>query len=65
VVEAITGKLGTGPIVERYRPISLEAYDLCVRSRNLWSQSKAVNQEAQFLLEHAIMIDGNYAEAHW
>ncbi len=65
VVEAITGKLGTGPIVERYRPISLEAYDLCVRSRNLWSQSKAVNQEAQFLLERAIMIDGNYAEAHW
>ena len=33
VVEAITGKLGTSQLIERYRPTNLEAYDLVVRSR--------------------------------
>jgi adenylate cyclase len=65
VVEAITGKLGANPTAERYRPTNLEAYDLCVRSRNLWSQSKAISQEAQSLLERAIALDPNYAEAQW
>ena len=32
VVEAITGKLAAFPVVERYRPSNLEAYDLCVRA---------------------------------
>ena len=35
VVEAITGRLISGPIVERRRPTNLEAYDLCVSSRSL------------------------------
>ena len=65
VVEAITGKLNASPIPERYRPTNLEAYDLCVRSRNLWWQSKTANQEAQSLLERAIALEPNYTEAHW
>jgi adenylate cyclase len=65
VVEAISGKLNANPIPERYRPTNLEAYDLCVRSRNLWWQSKTANQEAQSLLERAIALEPNYAEAHW
>lgn len=65
VVEAITGKLATGPNVERYRPANLEAYDLCVRSRNLFTQSKMTANEARTRLERAIALDPNYAEAHW
>jgi adenylate cyclase len=65
VVQAITGKLSAVPAVERYRPSSLEAYDLCVRSRNLWSLSKALNREAHTLLIRAVALDPKYAEAHW
>ncbi len=65
IVEAITGKLTSGPVVERYRPSNLEAYDLCVRSRNLWLQSKDLNLECHSLLERAVAIDPHYAEAHW
>ena len=65
VVEAITGKLNASPIPERYRPNNLEAYDLCVRSRKLWWQTKAANEEAMSLLQRAISLDPNYAEAHW
>jgi adenylate cyclase len=65
VVEAITGKLGQRPIVERYRPSNLETYDLCVRSRNLWGMSKALNREAYTLLVRAVALDPKYAEVHW
>ena len=65
IVETITGRLNANPIAERSRPSKLEAYDLCVRSRNLWSQSMELNLESQSLLERAIAIDPNYAEAHW
>ena len=65
VVEAITGKLGQRPIVERYRPSNLETYDLCVRSRNLWGLSKALNREANTLLVRAVALDPKYAEVHW
>jgi TolB-like protein len=65
VVEAITGKLNANAISERYRPTNLEAYDLCVRSRKLWWQTKAANEEAMSLLQRAISLDPNYAEAHW
>ena len=44
VVEAITGKLAASSITARYHPTNLEAYDLCVRARNLWSLSKALNE---------------------
>jgi adenylate cyclase len=65
VVEAIAGKLGTHAIPERYRPSSLEAYDLCVRSRTRWGDSKSANDEARSNLERAIALDPNYCEAHW
>lgn len=65
VVEAITGKLGTSQLVERYRPTNLEAYDLVVRSRNLFAQSRNAVEEAKSRLERSIVLDPNYAEAHW
>jgi len=65
VVEAITGKLTAFPVVERYRPTNLEAYDLCVRARSSLTIDKALNQEKQILLERAIALDPGYCEAHW
>ena len=65
IVETITGKLNASPIVERNRPVNLEAYDLCVRARNLWGMSKALNREANALLIRAVALEPNYAEAHW
>jgi len=65
VVDAIAGKLGAGSIVERHRPSNLEAYDLCVRSRNQWSVSRSASDEARSRLERAIALDPNYCEAHW
>jgi TolB-like protein len=65
VVEAITGKLAAFPVVERYRPSNLEAYDLCVRARTLWAQDKASNQIRQSFLERTIALDPGYCEAHW
>jgi adenylate cyclase len=65
VVEAIAGKLAALPVVERYRPSNLEAYDLCVRARTLWAQDSASTQTGQSLLEHAIALDPGYCEAHW
>jgi TolB-like protein len=65
VVEAITGKLAALPVAERYRPSNLDAYDLCVRARTLWTQDKAPSQIMQSLLEKAIALDPGYCEAHW
>jgi TolB-like protein len=65
VVEAITGRLAAFPAVERYRPSSLEAYDLCVRARSFWAYDKPSTQIAQSLLERAIALDPGYCEAHW
>ena len=65
VVDAISGKLGASSIPERHRPSNLEAYDLCVRSRDRWSTSKSANDEARSLLERAIELDPDYCEAHW
>ena len=65
VVEAITGKLAAFPVVERYRPTNLEAYDLCVRARSSLTIDKVLNQEKQLLLERAVALDPGYCEAHW
>ena len=65
VVDAICGKLVGASVSERHRPSNLEAYDLCVRSRNQWYISKAANDEARSLLERAISLDPDYCEAHW
>jgi TolB-like protein len=65
VVETITGRLVSGPIVERRRPTNIEAYGLCVSSRSLIFQSKSGNREARALLERAIALEPDYCEAHW
>ncbi len=65
IVEAIAGKLNANAIADRYRPASLEAYDLVVRSRDLFAQSKSANDEALYQLRRAIGLDPNYCEAHW
>jgi adenylate cyclase len=65
VVEAAVGKLGPQTRIERPRPGNLRAYDLCVRGRNLWTQSKAANEDASSLFSQALALEPNYAEAHW
>ena len=65
VVEAIVGKINAPVSVEHYRPTNIEAYDLCVQSRNQWSVSKPANDEAIICLRRAIAMDANYCEAHW
>ena len=65
IVKTVTGKLAAGARTERYRTSNLEAYDLCVRSRNLWTQSARANSDALSYLQRALQLDPNYAEAHW
>ncbi len=65
VVEAITGRLTTGPVFEKYRTSNIEAYDLCVKSRGQWLVSKSASQLACVNLQKAIALDPAYAEAHY
>ncbi len=65
IVEALVGRLVAPP--PRNRPKSMEAYDLCVRGRALISSSPGSPEavrEANILLEQAIALDPDYAEAH-
>ncbi|MER9141824.1 tetratricopeptide repeat protein [Mesorhizobium sp. M0871] len=64
VVQAISGKIGSNKTSARSRPSNLEAYDLCVRSREKWAMSKSENREALSALERAVALDPNYCEAH-
>src|SRR5262245_54166694 len=61
IVEALVGRLKAPPI--RKRPSSLEAYDLCVRARRLTGISSQASNEAGILLERAMSLDPDYAEA--
>ncbi|MBP1882482.1 adenylate/guanylate cyclase domain-containing protein [Sinorhizobium mexicanum] len=73
IVEALVGRLAESP--SRNRPKSLEAYDLCVRGRSLvssFNSSPEALREAEILLNQAVSIDSEYAEAirwlafvHW
>ncbi len=65
IVETVTGKLADNGGNERYRPTSMLAYDLCVRARNLWTQSREANQEAVSLLQQALTLEPDYVEALW
>ncbi len=65
IVKTVTGKLAENVGNERYRPTSMLAYDLCVRARNLWTQSREANQEAVNLLQQALSLEPNYVEALW
>jgi TolB-like protein/class 3 adenylate cyclase len=64
IVEALVGKLAAASLKERYRPASLEAYDLCVRGRAEWVHSSEAGVEAIPLFERAIALDPSYAEAY-
>ncbi len=54
-----------GGVVQSQHPRNLEAYDLCLKSRNLFSVSREANLEAEDMLEQALALDPDYAEAHW
>ncbi|MES0065694.1 tetratricopeptide repeat protein [Mesorhizobium sp. M0074] len=62
IVEALVGRLIAAPA--RNRPSNLEAYDLCVRARALGLQTALTAKEAILLLNRAIALDPEYAEAH-
>src|SRR5262249_8902494 len=64
IVEALVGKLTAAGLPDRYRPASLEAYDLCVRGRARYEHDAQSFVDAIPLFERAIALDPNYAEAH-
>lgn len=73
IVEALVGRLTVLPA--RNRPKSVEAYDICVRGRSLitaFTSFPEAIREAKMLLNQAVAIDPEYAEAfcwlafvHW
>jgi TolB-like protein len=62
IVEALAGRLTSTPA--RNRPTNLEAYELCVRARPLSQHTALAAKEANFLLDRALTLDPEYAEAH-
>jgi TolB-like protein/DNA-binding SARP family transcriptional activator/cytochrome c-type biogenesis protein CcmH/NrfG len=66
IVEALVGRLTATQTPERRRPANMEAYDLCVRGRALFShfQSPQDTREQRLLLERAIALEPEFAEAH-
>jgi len=62
IVEALAGRLVQRR--PRTRPKSMEAWDCCVIARRLNEQSPLAAREARVLLERALEIDPDYAEAH-
>src|SRR5262245_9839022 len=62
IVEALVGRLTT--TIPRNRPANIEAYELCVQARGLSLQTAMAAREASLLLERAILLDPEYAEAH-
>ena len=62
IVEALAGRLVATP--PRQRPKNIEAYDLCVRARLLTEVSPQASREAYHLLQRALALDPDYAEAH-
>ncbi|MFR0692810.1 winged helix-turn-helix domain-containing tetratricopeptide repeat protein [Enterobacterales bacterium AE_CKDN230030158-1A_HGKHYDSX7] len=70
IVQALLGHLRTP--LPRNRPSSIEAYELCVRARQLMDDSPLAAREAHLMLSRAIALDPQYAEArrwlamnHW
>ena len=64
IVEALVGRLRAPAPPPRNRPTNLEAYDLCVRARQLVTESPVAAREARLLLEHSLALDPGFAEAH-
>jgi TolB-like protein len=64
IVEALVGRLTPPP--PRSRPKSMEAYDLCVRARNVlgsFAGTADAIREADILTARAVSIEPTYAEA--
>jgi TolB-like protein/cytochrome c-type biogenesis protein CcmH/NrfG len=66
IVEALVGRLTAAQLPERRRPANMEAYDLCVRGRAIFSHfhSPQDAREQRLLLERAIALEPEFAEAH-
>jgi TolB-like protein/class 3 adenylate cyclase len=64
IVEALIGKLAVTSLRERYRPASLEAYDLFLRGRAEWAHSVEAGIGANPLFEQAILLDSKYSAAY-
>jgi TolB-like protein len=62
IVEALLGRL-TMPL-PRARPKNMEAYELCIRTRNVLELSSQAAREGMLMLQRAVMLDPDYAEAH-
>ncbi len=61
ISEALVGQLTRQ--IQRNRPKSMEAYDLCVQARKLNEYSPQTAREARLLLKRAIELDPSYAES--
>ena len=64
IVHALADLLPSARPVARRRATNLDAYDLFVRGRVLAPQSPESNKLARALLEEAIALDPDFAEAH-
>ncbi len=64
IVSALAGALPAARSVASRRATNLEAYDLFVRGRVLVTQLAEGNEAARPLLERAIDLDPEFAEAH-
>jgi TolB-like protein len=64
IVSALSAVLPSARPVARQRATNLEAYDLLVRGRVMVPQSAESNRAARPLLEKAIALDPDFADAH-
>jgi tetratricopeptide (TPR) repeat protein len=64
IVKAIAGALPAPDVPARRRAKTIEAYDLFVRGRALLIKTPESNREARQMLERAIEIDPEFADAH-
>jgi TolB-like protein/Tfp pilus assembly protein PilF len=64
IVGALTGVLPSARALPRQRAANLEAYDLFVRGRVLVTRSVESNREARLVLQRAIELDPEFADAH-
>jgi TolB-like protein/class 3 adenylate cyclase len=62
IVEALSGRIGSWQ--PRNRPKSLEAWECCVKARKLMEESPQAWRESQMLIDRALELDPDYAEAH-
>jgi adenylate cyclase len=64
IVRALAGKLAAAQLLPRRRTTNLDAYDLFVQGRMLTGTLPEDNKRARPLLEKAIALDPEFAEAH-